>query len=62
MKTIKISEGFEGYPDGRTLRTFQKNEEAEVPKEFADLAIEKGLAKEVPTRRAAPREEKGSSE
>ncbi|MHC2016310.1 hypothetical protein [Methylobacterium sp. CM6247] len=59
MKTIRITETFDGYPNGKDEKRFTKGDEPEVSNEFADLLVEKGLAKEieakpVPAAPAAP--------
>ncbi len=46
MKTVKISESFTGYPAGKR-REFAKGEEPELAVDYADLLVEKGLAREV---------------
>jgi hypothetical protein len=59
MKTIKILETFDGYPNG-TRVTFTEGDEVEVAATYANLLIEKGHAREVgrtTTKAAAPKEE-----
>ncbi|GEP11129.1 hypothetical protein [Methylobacterium gnaphalii] len=47
MKTVRITETFDGYPNGKDERRFTKGDEPEVSDAFADLIIGKGLAKEI---------------
>lgn len=48
MKTVKILESFQGYPDPKKRAVaYAKGDEVEVPEAFAKLIIEKGHAKEV---------------
>ena len=45
---IKILQEFEGYPDGTAKSlTVYKPGEVDVPGDYADLLIKKGLAEEV---------------
>jgi hypothetical protein len=53
MKTIKVTAGFTGYPNGRK-RHFAYGEEAEVADTYADLIVSKGLASDA-TPKAAPK-------
>lgn len=55
MKTVKITETFDGYPNGKRV-TYEKGDEVEVADAFADLIIEKGHAKEVSPAPAAHEE------
>lgn len=52
MKTVAITAGFTGYPAGKK-RHFAKGDEPELSNEFADLLVDKGLARELPAK-AAP--------
>jgi hypothetical protein len=51
MRTVKITESFEGYPsgakEGSKRQVFTKGEEVEVPATFADLIVGKGHAREI---------------
>ena len=50
MKTVTISEPFEGYPDGAEEgsmpATYTAGQVVDVPDEFADLIVGRGLATE----------------
>ena len=48
MKTVHITEDFAGYPNGKTRRDFVKGEEPELANDYADLLIDKELARELP--------------
>lgn len=52
MKTVRISEGFHAYPNGKK-RDFAEGETPELSNDFADLIVGKGLATEV--KEPAPR-------
>lgn len=54
MKTIHITEGFTGYPNGKDKREFAVGEEPELANDYAELILGKGLARELP----APAEHK----
>lgn len=61
MRTVKITETFDGYPNGKRV-TYEKGDEVEVADAFADLIIEKGHAKDViPTAPVAAPEEPAST-
>jgi len=47
MKTIRITETFDGFPNGKDEVRFCKGEEPTVSNDFADLIVGKGLAKEI---------------
>ncbi|WP_264045518.1 hypothetical protein [Methylobacterium flocculans] len=47
MKTVRITETFDGFPNGKDEVRFTKGEEPTVSVAFADLIVGKGLAKEV---------------
>ena len=47
MKTVAVTAGFTGYPNGKK-RHFAKGEEPEIADAYADLIVGKGLAREVP--------------
>jgi hypothetical protein len=53
MRTVKILESFEGWPDGKSPKNFVQGDEVEVANDFADLIIGKGHAKEVSGKAAA---------
>lgn len=62
MKTVHITEAFDGYPhgakQGSKRHSYAVGDEPEVSNEFADLIIGKGLAREKPAEtRATPRHE-----
>lgn len=57
MRTVKIIDDFDGYPSGKR-RTFTAGQEVEVPNDFADLIVGKGLAKEIEPKADEPPEEK----
>lgn len=46
MKTVKITETFDGFPNGKDEIRFTKGEEPTVSNAFADLIVAKGLATE----------------
>lgn len=48
MKTVRITEDFDAYPNGKDIRRFTRGEEPELANDFADLLVAKGLAKEPP--------------
>ncbi|KQO87338.1 hypothetical protein ASF33_02390 [Methylobacterium sp. Leaf92] len=56
MKTVEITETFDGYPTGKDERRFAAGEQPELSNEYAALLIAKGLAREVggTTKAAAP--------
>lgn len=47
MKTVRITETFDGYPNGKDEVRFVKGEEPTLSDAFAALVIGKGLAKEI---------------
>lgn len=47
MKTVRITETFDGFPNGKDEVRFIKGEEPTVSDAFADLIVGKGLAKEI---------------
>lgn len=47
MKTLRITETFDGFPNGKDEVRFTKGEEPTVSDAFAELIIGKGLAKEI---------------
>ena len=47
MKTIRITETFDGFPNGKDEVRFTKGEEPTVSNAFADLITGKGLATEI---------------
>ncbi|MCE4223399.1 hypothetical protein HCU64_06515 [Methylobacterium sp. C25] len=47
MKTVRITETFDGYPNDKDERRFTAGDEPELSDKFADLIIGKGLAKEI---------------
>lgn len=47
MKTVRITETFDGYPNDKDERRFSAGDEPELSDKFADLIIGKGLAKEI---------------
>lgn len=49
MKTVEITEDFDGYPTGKDERRFTAGERPELSNAYADLLIAKGLAREVMT-------------
>lgn len=46
MKTVKILETFDGYPNGKR-RTFVSGTEIEIAGDYADLIVAKGHAREI---------------
>lgn len=60
MRTVKITETFDGYPNGKRV-TYEKGTEVEVADAFADLIIEKGHAKEASATPAAAQDEPAST-
>lgn len=52
MKTIAILTSFDGYPSGAATgskpATYAEGDKPEVPDDFADLIVRKGLAIEIP--------------
>lgn len=60
MKTVRIIETFDGFPNGKDERRFTKGEEPELSNEYADLLIKKGHAEEIgdkPRQVPAPKKE-----
>ena len=55
MKTVEITAGFTGYPNGKDKRHFAKGETPELSDVFADLIVGKGLARENPATTAPAR-------
>ena len=47
MKTVRITETFDGYPNGKDERRFTAGDEHEMSDAYADLIVGKGLAKEI---------------
>lgn len=66
MKTVTITGDFDGYPqgskEGSRRETFRSGEERELPAAFADLLLDKGLAKLKAERPARPAGEKTVAE
>lgn len=60
MKTVTITETFDGYPDGPDgkKRRFVAGETPSLDPDYADLLIGKGLAAELPSNDEAPRARK----
>ena len=56
MKTVSITAGFTGYPNGKDKRHFVQGEEPELSDAYADLLVGKQLATEKPA--AAPAQSK----
>lgn len=54
MKTIRILESFDGFPNGKDEKRFTKGDEPEVSNEYAKLLIDKGLAKEIDVKAPEP--------
>lgn len=65
MRVVEILGDFDGYPDG-VKTTFRVGETSNLPSDYADMLIEKGLAKQPATTirkpGAAKKEEKHGSE
>ena len=49
MKTVTIKADFTGYPAGKK-REFRVGEDVEVANDFADMLVDKGLARETTAR------------
>lgn len=47
MKTVRILETFDGYPNGTDEERFVAGETPTLSDDFADLIVGKGLAKEI---------------
>lgn len=60
MREIQILAGFTGYPNGKK-RAFSPGVE-NVAEDYADLLVEKGLAKEIPTKTAPAKAAKDGDE
>ena len=45
MRTVEITDTFDGYPASKKV-SFTKGEVVEVSEAYADILVEKGLAKE----------------
>ena len=57
MRDVQILVGFTGYPNGKK-RAFSPGTE-NLADDYADLLVDKGLAKEIPTKAAKPQAKDG---
>lgn len=53
MRKVEILIGFTGYPNGKPVH-FAKGEEVEVSDDFADMIVDKQLARSKPSSPAKP--------
>lgn len=50
MRQVEITENFTGYPDDKARRRFLAGETPNLAEAYADMLVEKGLAKDVPAK------------